>query len=133
MGPMDDEGSHLMVRSCNCCLVIIVCWHYVDHTTHLNRLPAQRLSQLKLSHEHSGFRFVKVPAISAELLQKHSGGHGSRALLMAMGIEAEANEDLDASLDRSAPPQDLLVRPKREAGFFECCFGFCLPRDDSRS
>jgi hypothetical protein len=25
---------------------------------------------------------------------------------MAMGIEAEANEDLDVSLDRSAPPQE---------------------------
>jgi 8-oxo-dGTP pyrophosphatase MutT (NUDIX family) len=53
--------------------------------------------RLKLSIEHSGFVFEKDPEISANLLKSHSGGHGSKALLMAMEREEEDKIDIDTS------------------------------------
>jgi len=43
--------------------------------------------RLKLSVEHSGFEFEKDPEKAAELLKQHSGGKGSKALLMAVHRE----------------------------------------------
>jgi len=40
--------------------------------------------QLKLSKEHSGFVFEKDPEKAAELVEKHSGGKGTEAIVMAL-------------------------------------------------
>jgi hypothetical protein len=40
--------------------------------------------QLKLSSEHQGFCFERDPIKAAEMLKNHSGGNGSKALMMAM-------------------------------------------------
>lgn len=111
--------------------------------------------RLKLSIEHSGFEFEKNPERSAELLKQHSGGNGSKALMMAMqrdkredrssgsvGKEEEvvvekSNVDLvvERSLDLDPKweaddnsPVDLLPAPKRID--VSRCWKFCLPCEE---
>lgn len=97
--------------------------------------------RLKLSVEHSGFEFEKDPEKAAELLSKHSGGNGSKALLLAMQRERkaepscdliekeapdESNEDLDLeSGPENDSPLDLLPAPKRDD--LSWCWKFCFP------
>lgn len=93
---------------------------------------------LKLSVEHSGFIFQPEPADAAEMLQHHSGGKCSEALLMAQNKDGETttlstqsllsgskitpSSEQETSMDeRSAPPIDLTPPPKRDEGC--CCFG----------
>mmetsp|Transcript_31547 Transcript_31547/g.48049 ORF Transcript_31547/g.48049 Transcript_31547/m.48049 type:complete len:593 (+) Transcript_31547:36-1814(+) len=98
--------------------------------------------RLKLSIEHSGFEFEKDPEKSAELLKKHSGGKGSKALLMAIQRERkdeptsdlivekaavdERNMDLNSELgSKDESPVDLLPPPTRNK--LSCCWKFCSP------
>jgi 8-oxo-dGTP pyrophosphatase MutT (NUDIX family) len=54
--------------------------------------------RLQLSPEHSGFRFEKDPILAANLLESHSGGNGSKALLMAMKREEEEKLEAETSI-----------------------------------
>lgn len=54
--------------------------------------PKGKRLMLKLSEEHSGFKFQKEPRDAAELLKKHSGGVGSEALLMAL-VRSKGNNN----------------------------------------
>ena len=51
--------------------------------THPNDEHGKHLA-LKISHEHSGYIFVNDPMQSIEMIVKHSGGTGARALRMSM-------------------------------------------------
>lgn len=63
---------------------------------------------LKLSVEHSGFVFEKDPNKSATLLEKHSGGHGSRALRMAMNLgSGSAKKQAMQSSSKMSAPRNL--------------------------
>ena len=85
---------------------------------------------MKLSIEHSGFKFENDPKKSAEPLKKHSGVHGSKASLMAVerdkkdeqvdgsiGTDEEPpdNEDSDAESETKDSPVDLLLLPKERS------------------
>jgi 8-oxo-dGTP pyrophosphatase MutT (NUDIX family) len=64
--------------------------------------------RLKLSVEHSGFMFEKDPEKSAMLLEQHSGGNGSKALLMSMQRQEEEAEAVDESLEVSSVEELML-------------------------
>jgi 8-oxo-dGTP pyrophosphatase MutT (NUDIX family) len=72
--------------------------------------------RLKLSVEHSGFMFEKNPERSAELLQKHSGGNGSKALLMAMQRDKHdhAEEDHDDDDDDKVTKETVISEKHRD-------------------
>ena len=53
---------------------------------------------VRLSCEHSGYQFEKDPTVAAKMLQAHSGGNGSKALLMAMKREEEEKIEIDTSI-----------------------------------
>lgn len=63
-----------------------------DATIRLMRAQGQRTSEdsslkLKLSIEHSGFRFEPNPQEAALLLKHHSGGKVAEALKMALSVK----------------------------------------------
>ncbi|KAI2500184.1 hypothetical protein MHU86_14259 [Fragilaria crotonensis] len=64
---------------------------------------------LRLSIEHSGYQFEKDPTVAAKMLQAHSGGNGSKALLMAMKREEEEKIDIDTSLLSTNTSVDVSV------------------------
>jgi hypothetical protein len=89
--------------------------------------------QLKLSHEHSGFKFVGNPHQSISLLALHSGGAGSMALSMSMN-KGKATQEVNHSIESpSTPievnvyndPPDKMPLPKRKLSLFSCCWNCC--------
>ena len=49
---------------------------------------------LKLSSEHTGFTFVSDVHAASEMIKKHSGGHGSNALLVVASASIETSTSL---------------------------------------
>jgi 8-oxo-dGTP pyrophosphatase MutT (NUDIX family) len=64
--------------------------------------------RLRLSVEHSGFMFEKDPEKSAKLLEQHSGGNGSKALLMSMHRREEEAAAIDESMEVSSVEELML-------------------------
>mmetsp|Transcript_12863 Transcript_12863/g.24434 ORF Transcript_12863/g.24434 Transcript_12863/m.24434 type:complete len:230 (-) Transcript_12863:33-722(-) len=77
--------------------------------------------KLKMSVEHSGFIFQAEPMEAASMLQHHSGGKCSEALLMAQGKDTTSvtKQKEKTDEDRSVPA-DILPPPKKESGCW--CF-----------
>jgi len=78
--------------------------------------------KLKLSVEHSGFIFQPEPVEAANMLQHHSGGKCSEALLMAQGKDITTlSKQREEKGESENGPVDLLPSPKKESGCW--CFG----------
>lgn len=94
------------------------------------------MAQLRLSVEHSGFKFEPEPEIAAEKLKLHSGGKCSQALRLAMSGGEVPDEDLllpRSVKRRSKRDKDTSVAGKSKQGSANSsnashrrgCFGLC--------
>lgn len=89
--PMDTRGAHLMVR------FVEQVRSSRSFTSSYTFLTSLLNLQLTLSVEHSGFVFEPEPAVAADLLKHHSGGHISEALLMAMNRDNKRGAAISAA------------------------------------
>ena len=82
---------------------------------------------LKLSVEHSDFIFQPEPTDAAKMLEYHSGGKCSQALLMAQGKSStggsttSTSEAQDASSNTRDVSVNLMVPPLKQENRW-CCF-----------
>ena len=103
------------------------------------------IHQLTISHEHSGFIFENDPNESIKKIEKHSGGTGSRVLLMLMNKGGRGRECSNTNQNQEAQgelPKDIsttyssesyekgsidLLPPSTRRGIKDLfsCFGSC--------
>jgi len=82
--------------------------------------------KLKLSSEHSGFSFEQTLNESANKIKKHSGGFGTKALLLVMESQTEKKLASNITGHTSEEENEVLdLIPKRQTMSLFSCFQNC--------